>query len=100
MAELLLEPIIEEEEKISTMKQHPYLSSNSIVQTLNAHTTLFTFQMLYSFSGLCHMLVVEYLLLMCPDSVKDKGNPRDWKHWLHQCLKRYPVHLVFVSNEF
>ena len=35
---------------ISTMKQKPYLPSNSIMQTLNTHTTLFTFQMLYSFS--------------------------------------------------
>ena len=45
----------------STMKPKPYLSSNSIMQILNAHTTLFKFQMLYSFSWLCHMLVVEYL---------------------------------------
>jgi hypothetical protein len=50
MAELLLEPMIEEEETTSTMKQKPYLSSNSVMQTLNTHTTLFTFQMLYSFS--------------------------------------------------
>ena len=82
VAELLLEPMMEEEEMISTMKPKSYLSSNSIMQTLNAHTTLFKFQMLYSFSWLWNIFPS-----MCPDSVKDKRNPRDWKHWLHQCWK-------------
>jgi hypothetical protein len=50
VAELLLEPMMEEEENDINYEVKPYLSSNSIMQTLNTHTTLFTFQMLYSFS--------------------------------------------------
>ena len=48
VAELLLEPMMEEEEMISTMKPKSYLSSNSIMQILKAHDTLFTIQMHYS----------------------------------------------------
>ena len=100
VAELLLETMKEEGKKISTMKQKPFIPSNSIMQILKAHDTLFTIQMHYSLVDCVICLLWNIFLSMCPDSVKDKGNPRDWKHWLHKCWKGYPIHLVPVCNNF
>ena len=87
VAELLLETMKKEGKKISTMKQKPFIPSNSIMQILKAHDTLFTIQMHYSLVDCVICLLWNIFLSMCPDSVKDKGNPRGWKHWLHPSWK-------------
>ena len=87
VAELLLETMKEEGKKISTMKQKPFIPSNSIMQILKAHDTLFTIQMHYSLVDCVICLLWNIFLSMCPDSVKDKSDPRGWKHWLHPSWK-------------